>query len=97
MKLILQIAVGVFIAELAMHAIIRLEEHHAAPQASTGLPAVPSKPPPLPQTAASAASPTSAPADQGCSHEQINGKTYNCCRESARDPTVRSCTAVPTR
>jgi hypothetical protein len=102
MKLILQIALGVFIAELAMHEIINFQGSQAGTHAASSSTAASAGSLPMPAAltvspVAAAPVAASAPAVAACSHEEINGKTYNCCLESQRDPTVRSCAAIPNR
>jgi hypothetical protein len=111
MKLILQIALGVFLAELAMHTVTDLEVRYGLAHAPAALPSAPAQLQPPPQVPASGQPATQqsahrgvelsthehhiAPTNLGCSHEEINGKAYNCCLESEKDPSVRSCTAIP--
>jgi hypothetical protein len=130
MKLILQIAAGVFLAQLAMQGVHLVEDaaiftaavkamptfHEISPPLPqyTTAPVPPYKPPPrqvqLPYATPRPANETPRPLAQitplvqheipreqlDCRTEEINGKTYECCLESPKDPSIRSCTATQT-
>jgi hypothetical protein len=130
MKLILQIAAGVFLAQLAMQGVHLVEGAAILTAAVKAMPTFHEASPPLrqynpppmspynpPQRQAQAPYATARPANESprplaqitplvqheipreqldCRTEEINGKTYECCLESPKDPNTRSCTATQT-